>query len=300
MPKFSGPALGAAADVDAVHRAALHTVAARAAAQMRDENFPVAMRLLPRAVAADLGAVYRYARFVDDIGDDAALEPDVRLELLDAVERDVHALADHRALLAPVADLAPMLRAHDIPTGPLVDLIMANRVDQRVDTYDSFADLLGYCALSAAPVGRLVLHRAHAATAANIDDSDAVCAALQVLEHCQDVGEDASAGRVYLPAVELRRAGVTPDVLRGTTTPPALARVVAVQVSRSRELLRPGSALVTRLDGWARLAVAGYVAGGLATADALQAAGFAVLERTVTPSKARTAWHALRLLGRRR
>ncbi|MBE7187192.1 MAG: squalene synthase HpnC [Jatrophihabitans endophyticus] len=266
---------------------------------MGDENFPVALRLLPRAVAADLGAVYRYARFVDDVGDDHAVEPATRLERLDVIERDVRSLADGGAVLPPVTGLAPLVDEHGVPLATLLDLVEANRVDQRVAAYETFADLLDYCALSAAPVGRIVLHRAHAATDDNVADSDSVCDALQVLEHCQDVGEDAAAGRTYLPAVELRRAGVEPADLRAARTSPALRRVVAVQVARSRALLRNGRPLVSRLSGWARVAVAGYVAGGLATADALQAADFGVLEAAVTPGTTRTTWHALRLLGRR-
>lgn len=290
MAKFSGVGVGTSDE-------ALRAVAARAAGQQNDENFPVALRILPRPVARDLAALYSYARFVDDVGDDATATPDARLERLDVIERDVRSLLDGAAVLPPVTGLGTMLREHVVPTTPLLDLIEANRIDQRAPTYESFDDLLGYCRYSAAPVGRLVLHRASAASEANLADSDSVCAALQVLEHCQDVGEDAHAGRVYLPAGDLRRAGVDPAALHGTTTPPALRRVVAVQVARSRELLRPGRALVHRLRGWARIAVAGYVAGGFATADALQAADFAVLDGLVKPTKLRTVRHTAALLA---
>lgn len=284
-----------AADVSAAQAGALRDVADRAAAQMADENFPVALRVLPRAVAADLGAVYRYARFVDDVGDAHGVPVGERLAGLDVIERDVRGLRAGLAVLPPVTGLGPMLHEQHTSVEALLELIEANRVDQRVSAYETFDDLVGYCRLSAAPVGRLVLHRAHAATPANIADSDAVCTALQVLEHCQDVGEDARAGRVYLPACELRRAGIGPDTLGGHSTPPALRRVVAVQVARSRELLNQGRPLVARLHGWARIAVAGYVAGGIATADALAAADFAVLDNAITPTTVRTARHAVRL-----
>ena len=279
--------------------ASLETVASGSAAQMTAENFPVALRLLPRTVRADLATVYRYARFVDDVGDEAPGGPEQRLALLDVLEAQVRALPD-RATLGPVRDLAPLVRSGRVPPQPFLDLIEANRVDQVTTGYETFDDLLGYCRLSAAPVGRVVLHLAGAARPDTLQGSDAVCAALQVLEHCQDVGEDARMGRVYLPAEDLRSAGIEVGTLTRSTTPSGLRRVTAQQVARARALLADGPGLVRALNGWARFAVAGFVAGGLATADALEAADFDVLADTVRPSRARTARHAVALLARRR
>jgi squalene synthase HpnC len=186
-------------------------IAARAAGRASAENFPVALRVLPRRARRQLRRVYAYARFVDDVGDSARGD---RLALLDFVEHDVRALFAGAAAqsgeprLPVVRDLRAVVDECGLPPEPLLDLIDANRVDQRVATYEAFDDLLDYCRLSAAPVGRIVLHVADAVTEPNITGSDAVCAALQVLEHCQDVREDALAGRVYVPAADLRAAGV--------------------------------------------------------------------------------------------
>jgi squalene synthase HpnC len=286
--------------VNAASRSALETVADRAAGQMTAENFPVALRLVPRGPRAELAAVYRFARFVDDIGDETDGGPAERLRLLDAIDEDVRRLDGGTAVLAPVADLAALVRAHRIPLEPFLDLVQANRVDQRVSSYRTFDELLGYCRLSAAPVGRIVLYLAGAATPQNIADSDSVCAALQVLEHCQDVGEDARAGRVYLPGLDLEREGIATAALSEDVTTPALRRAVAIQVVRARDLLLPGRPMVSRLSGWARFAVSGYVAGGLATADALAAAKYDVLAQDVRPSKVRTAAKAVELLVRAR
>ena len=264
-------------------------------AQMGAENFPVALRVLPRRPRAALSAVYRYARFVDDVGDRADCAPSERLALLDVVDREVRALPDGNSRLHPVAGLASVVREHGIANDLLLDLVEANRLDQRKSSYATFDELLDYCRLSAAPVGRIVLHVAGAVTEANVADSDTVCAALQVLEHCQDVGEDARAGRVYLPDEELRAAAVDAGDLMATSTSAALRGVIAVQVARAEDMLRRGSALVKRLHGWSRVAVAGYVAGGLATASALRGAGYEVLAAPVRPSRARTALHAIRV-----
>ncbi|HEU5265975.1 MAG TPA: squalene synthase HpnC [Jatrophihabitans sp.] len=270
----------------------LDEVAARAPGQRGAENFPVALRVLPRRVRGPLTDVYAFARFVDDVGDEA---PGDRLELLGLVAADLDRLAaGPPPRLAPVAGLRAVIDA-GVPVQPFRDLVAANVQDQTTAEYETFADLLGYCELSAAPVGRIVLHLALAATAANVADSDAVCAGLQVLEHCQDVGEDVRRGRVYLPAADLAAAGVTRSDLTRPDTSDGVRDVVALQVRRSRELLAAGPPLVGRLRGWARLAVSGYVAGGLATADALAAADFDVLVRDIRPSRPRTARHALRL-----
>jgi squalene synthase HpnC len=273
--------------------AVLEQLAARSAAQMGAENFPVALRAVPRQPREYLKSVYAYARFVDDVGDEA---PGGRLALLDLVEADVRTLSGGNPVLPVVSALGPVLRACASPLELFLDLIEANRTDQTVRRYDTFADLLGYCRLSAAPVGRIVLHIAGAATPRNIARSDAVCAALQVLEHCQDAGEDARAGRVYLPGEDLRTARVAEPDLLGTTTTPPIRRAVAINVERADRLLREGPGLVRGLSGWAKLAVSGYVAGGRATAAALRKRDYDVLASTITPSRLGTVAHMARLL----
>ena len=134
--------------------AELERVAARSSAQMRAENFPVALRVVPRRPRAALARVYAFARFVDDVGDEADGD---RLALLDLVEADVHRLDAGDPQLSPVAGLKSVVAEFDVPLQPLLDLVEANRRDQLVTRYASFADLLDYCRYSAAPVGRIVL-----------------------------------------------------------------------------------------------------------------------------------------------
>jgi squalene synthase HpnC len=269
----------------------LDRLAAAAADQITGENFPVALRLLPARARDHLRRAYVYARFVDDVGDRAAGD---RLALLDAVDRDVQELAGGVPGLAPVRDLAPLV-SEGLSLQPLRDLVEANRRDQLVSRYATFDDLLDYCRLSAAPVGRIVLAIAGVDDAAAAAESDTVCAALQVLEHCQDVGEDFAAGRVYLPAADLDRFGVSDPDLRGAATPAPLRRVIELEVSRAEQLLAEGRPLIRRLRGWSRLAVLGYVAGGRATVAALRQAEYDVLARQVRPSKLGTVRHAARL-----
>ena len=288
----TGPALPAAAqDV-------LTDVAALASSRASSENFPVASKVLPAPARRDLMAVYRYARFVDDLGDGERGGPAgacARLDALAAVAQDVQRLPEAR--LDVVAGLSALVAARPEARQALLDLITANRVDQEVSRYESFDDLLGYCHLSAAPVGRLVLAIAGVTSPSARAASDDVCNGLQILEHCQDVGEDARRGRIYLPLADLRAAGVEESATLAAHTSPALRGVVAQQVARARDLLASGHPLLADLHGWARIAVAGYVGGGLATAVALERGDFAVLESLLSPSRRRTATEAARLLA---
>ncbi len=262
--------------------------------QAPSENFPVALRVLPRAVRRHLGAIYGFARLVDEIGDE--IQGD-RLAALDEIDREIEriyagATPDHPLM----RELAVSVGACGLPRPALHDLVEANRRDQLVQRYATYDELLAYCALSANPVGRLVLAVFDREDGESQERSDAVCTALQIVEHCQDVGEDYGRGRIYLPAEDLAHFGCEPSALGARRASPALCRVVAFQIERARELLRRGDYLVASLRGAGRVAVAGFCAGGYAAADAVEAQGFDVLRATARPRRMRILRHALRLL----
>ncbi|GAA2006883.1 squalene synthase HpnC [Catenulispora subtropica] len=261
------------------------------------ENFPVALRILPARHRAALGAIYRYARLVDDIGDEAP--PADRTRLLDLVDRDIDRIYAGRAPELPaLRAVGTVALEHDIPQDPLRKLVRANRQDQEAARYDTWDQLVAYCALSADPVGHLVLHVFDAATPERVELSDRVCTALQVIEHCQDVAEDFAAGRVYLPAEDLRAFGCTDaDLGAARTTPTRLRGAVARVADRACALLDSGAPLVGRLEGWARISVAGYLAGGRATLAALRDGAYDVHAAALRPSRARTLAEALTILG---
>jgi squalene synthase HpnC len=256
--------------------------------KLRKENFPVALRVLPRRFREHLKAVYGFARTVDDLGDESTSD---RLANLDAYEKDLDLIwsgghpSDQK--------LAATVRALDLPAEPFHRLVEANRQDQRVSSYRTFDDLRAYCRLSADPVGRIVLRVFDVSSDARVVWSDAICTGLQLVEHWQDVAEDRRAGRIYLPADDMARFGVTPEDLDGTTTPDALRRLLAFETDRAAELFRQGTPLVRDLSGWARLAVGGFLAGGLATVDALRRADYDVLARTPRPSRAGVLRHLI-------
>ncbi|MFB6576527.1 MULTISPECIES: squalene synthase HpnC [unclassified Streptomyces] len=269
------------------------------------ENFPVAPVFLPRAWRDGLTAVYGYARLVDDIGDgdlapgghDAVLlglDPaavDDRLAMLDALEADLHRVFNGSGSAAgpprhPLLQaLRPVVRAHDLTPEPFLGLIEANRQDQRVTRYETYADLVGYCELSANPVGRLVLSLTGTSTPERIRRSDAVCTALQIVEHLQDVAEDLGRDRIYLPAEDLRRFHVTEAELAAPSAGASVRSLIAFETERARELLDEGTPLVGSVHGRLRLLLAGFVGGGRAALRAVTAAGFDVLPGPPKPTK---------------
>lgn len=247
------------------------------------ENFPVASYLLGRRQRAQLLTIYGFARLVDDLGDEAMGD---RLALLDWLEHDLDRVYAGAEPEHPVMQaLAPTIRWCGLPDAPFRRLIEANRRDQLVTRYDTFEELLGYCRLSAAPVGELVLHVFGAATPERIALSDRVCAGLQVLEHLQDVGEDFTRGRVYLPLADMSRFGCDEHALEAGSVSGPLREVLALESARARALLSAGIPLALTLAPRPRFAVAGFVAGGRASLDALEAAGFEVLGARPRASK---------------
>ncbi len=264
------------------------------AANASGENFPVALRVLPSAYRRHLTALYCFARLTDDLGDEAAGAQDtaqLRGKLLDELEADVKRVYDGQAPNAPaLRPLADTVKECGVPPRPLLDLIQANRQDQQVTRYATFTELERYCDLSANPVGRVVLHIFGAATDERIVLSDRVCTALQLAEHWQDVAEDLrDKGRIYLPADDMDRFGVTEADLAEPTAGQAVRTLMAFEVARARRMLDEGAPLVGTLHGWARLAVAGYVAGGRAALAAIKAQRYDVLESTAHPRKRRLA-----------
>ncbi len=278
------------------------------------ENFPVASRLLPAALRSDLMSLYGWARLVDQLGDDY---PGDRLAALDEVEDQLRAAlagrqpASGNEIHPLVAQMAETARRLALPTGPLFDLVQANRQDQTVFRYETLEDLVGYCRLSANPVGQTVLAIFGCATPDRLAWSDSICTGLQLVEHWQDVAEDALVGRVYLPMSDMRRFGVTVDQL---APPPAdyvdrrrpgapggasfqARALLAFEAARARQWLDEGTPLIASLKGRLRIAVAGFVAGGHAALDALAMLDFDIHAEPSRPAPKRFAAHLARLLS---
>ncbi|MEU6406666.1 squalene synthase HpnC [Streptomyces sp. NPDC046985] len=263
------------------------------------ENFPVAPFFLPRTCRDDLMAVYGFARLVDDAGDgdlapggaDARLlgvpvaQADDRIVLLDAVEADLRRVFGGAPRHPLLRRLQPAVRRRFLTPEPFLGLIAANRQDQLVTRYETYDDLLAYCELSANPVGRLVLAVTGASTPERIRRSDAVCTALQIVEHLQDVKEDLARDRVYLPAEDMKRFDVQEADLAEPAAGASVRALVAHETERARDLLNEGAPLVGSVHGRLKLLLAGFVAGGRAAIRAIAAADYDVLSGPPKPGK---------------
>ena len=209
------------------------------------ENFPVGSFLLPAKTRPHVAAFYALARTADDVADDAALDPGERAARLDLFER---------TLVDGLEDGPPEALAHrrsaeatGAPLRHALDLIRAFRQDTVKRRYDSWDDLMGYCALSASPVGRFLLDL-HGEDQALYRFSDPLCDALQVLNHLQDLGHDyLELDRVYLPGDWMRAQGAAVSDLGRDSVSPQLRRVIDRCLDGCEELMVRARALPFRL-----------------------------------------------------
>jgi squalene synthase HpnC len=268
------------------------------------ENFPVASILLPKPLRAPIAAIYQFARTADDFADEGELPPSQRIALLRAYHDELTGIENGQASEHPVfVPLRPVIERHALPVSLFRDLLDAFEQDVGKDRYADFSELMDYCRRSADPVGRLLLHLFGHASDQNLKDSDAICSALQLINHWQDVGIDAlkgKMGRIYLPQDDMQRFGVTEDMILppANTRPvcPELRALLAFQVTRARALMLSGASLGWRLPGRTGLEIRAIVAGGLRILDKVEAVDFDVFTRRPmlkAPDWPLLLWHSL-------
>ncbi|QJU57512.1 squalene synthase HpnC [Sphingomonas sp. AP4-R1] len=203
----------------------------------KGENFPVASILIAKEHRPPIMAFYRFARAADDIADHPTAPADEKLERLAAMRAGLDGKG------APEAEaLGRVMSAYDLDPAHAHDLLDAFVQDVTVNRYETWSELIGYCRLSAMPVGRFVLdvHGEHRATWAF---SDALCAALQVINHLQDCAKDHRAiNRVYIPTELLAHHGGKVEDLTLPRATPGLRGAIVEAAERTRELLHTSSA----------------------------------------------------------
>jgi len=219
-----------------------------------DENFPVGSLLLPKPLRPHVAIFYRFARAIDDIADNPALAPADKIARLDRFEAALLDPGERDPALETAWRLRDSLTATNVTPRHGQDLIAAFRQDAVKLRYDDWEDLLGYCRLSANPVGRYLLDL-HGEDPVGYPASDALCTVLQVLNHLQDCQDDhAELDRVYLPGDWLAAEGLSVEVLRQEASPPGLRRVIDRCLDGVDRLLLRAQELPDRLVS-ARLAM---------------------------------------------
>lgn len=211
----------------------------------RGENFPVASRLIAAAHRAPILAYYRFARGADDIADSPRLSPDEKLAGLDAFEETLLGRSEAVEAAKPLRDA---LAARKLSARHALDLLRAFRMDVVKRRYASWDELMGYCACSAAPVGRFVL-TVHGEDEATWPASDALCSALQVINHLQDCADDYhSRDRVYIPLDILAAHGIDVESLDAAKASPPLRAALEELAGKTADLIDAGRDLLPLIE----------------------------------------------------
>jgi phytoene synthase len=255
-----------------------------ALAQSHYENFPVASRLLPKALRPHIAAVYAFARTADDYADEPGYEVSERLRLLQEWRHKLHSPSRSRASAeqAVAADDQVFIALHhtiaqfDLPLNLFDDLLDAFTQDVTITRYATWAAVLDYCRRSANPVGRLVLRLSGYRDERLDRDSDAVCTALQLTNFWQDLAIDWSRGRLYVPEEIWGPLGADPDQLHQRALPEPWRRTMGECGRRTRQLFAQGREVCDGVGGRLRYELRATWLGGTRILDRLESAGYDV------------------------
>jgi squalene synthase HpnC len=258
----------------------------RRLARSHYENFSVASWFLPQQLRQHFFNVYAYCRVSDDLGDEVG-DTVASLQLLDQWEAELNACYDGHPRHPVFVALAETVRRFEIPKHEFVDLLTAFRQDQRITRYETFSDLLGYCRYSANPVGHLVLYLCGYPDSERQQLSDCTCTALQLANFWQDVSADFAKGRIYLPLEDLRRFGVSEEVIRAGENTSEFRAMMEFQVERAREWFAQGLPLIAKVDRKLATDIELFSRGGQEILHAIECQHYAVLGRRPAISKSR-------------
>ena len=244
------------------------------------ENFPVASWLCPPRLRPPITAIYRFARTADDIADEGDTPAHARLETLKAYRAELLVSLEGVAsgeLEWPNVFGPLTLQAvdHKLPVQPLLDLLDAFEQDVRYTAeghrYRDISELMDYCRRSANPVGRLLLHLYGIGDAQSLQECDAICSALQLINFWQDLGQDLARQRHYLPQDAMQRHGVREQDLTPDRDGENARTMVRELVSHARGLMLAGAPLALRLPGRVGWELRLVVQGGLRILDKIEA-----------------------------
>ena len=238
------------------------------------ENFPVGSLLLPPQFRHPVALIYRFARDADDFADEGTAPEDVRLEQLEGFRAQLRRIESGQAPDSSwFGELAGVIRNHRLPVSAFYDLLSAFSQDVTRKRYRDYLEVLDYCSRSANPVGRLLLHLFGRATPENLERSDSICSALQLINFWQDIELDFRMGRIYLPQDEMNQYGVTVEHISERRCDDAWRALIRFQIERARALLLSGAPLGRSLPGRIGLEIRATVQGGLRILEKLERAG---------------------------
>lgn len=241
-------------------------------AQTHYENFPVASVFLPERLRGPIALIYSFARQADDFADEGDLRIEHRLELLNQFRDELDLL---HAYIKPNTDffatLGSMINRNKLPLAPFYDLLDAFSQDVTKTRYAHFDEVLDYCQRSANPIGRLLLHLYERATPDNIQLSDHICTALQIINFLQDIAIDFKKNddkqRIYMCQDELATFGITEQAIErfvngDKTIDENWQQFMQFNLQRANALLSVGKPLGRILNGRIGFEMRMIIAGG--------------------------------------
>jgi squalene synthase HpnC len=262
-------------------------------AETHYENFHVATWFLPKALRPHFHAIYTYCRISDDLGDEVGGTGEA-LALLELWGEELDACYAGRARHPVFVALAETIRECSIPKEPFADLLTAFRQDQTITRYATMDDVLAYCRYSANPVGRLVLYACGEADEEKFRLSDATCSALQLANFWQDVREDHTRGRVYLPQKDMEFFHVSDRTIAEGIATPEFRGLLRTEVEYARGLFEEGLPLIRMVNRDLALDLDLFSRGGLEILRAIEQQDYDVLSARPAISKTTKAGLALR------
>jgi hydroxysqualene synthase len=251
------------------------------------ENFPVASWLCPPHLRAPIAAIYWFARTADDLADEGDVTPQQRLDDLNAFRSDLMAAAKGQSASTRWPQVFTQLTAaivkFSLPIKHLDDLLSAFEQDIRKTRdgqgYANDAELHDYCARSANPVGRLLLHLYGITDDVALGYSDNICTALQLINFWQDISQDIPRGRFYLTYAACAQFNVSRTDLIALKQTKNTTDLIAAQALNTLVMMQKGSKLVHLIPGRAGWELRFVVQGGLRILDKIKALDFAMLEK---------------------
>jgi squalene synthase HpnC len=244
------------------------------------ENFPVASWLCPPGLRPAVAAIYHFARTADDLADEGDASEAERRQALQQYRQDLQRVSRGEAPSSRWANTVfkPLaLEMHRLDARLLGDLLNAFEQDLAPPRYTDRAHLLDYCRRSANPVGRLLLGLYGTQDALSLQQSDAICSALQLINFWQDFSRDGPNGRLYVPETDLAAHGLAAEAVLRCEDSPAARALIRDLCAWAEALMRSGAPLALRLPGRTGWELRLVVQGGLAILQKIEASGWASL-----------------------
>ena len=248
------------------------------------ENFNIGAFFLSKRVRQDLYNIYAFCRLADDLADEYSGVSSAE-EALDSWESMLDDANRGVATMPLFVALGNTIRNNELSIENFKDLLKAFRWDIKKTRWDNWQELREYTKLSADPVGRIVLELHDCRKTDYFALSDNICTALQLANHWQDVAEDFVRGRIYLPVDDMKNFGVSEDDFARRNCSKAFIELMKFEVNRARELFKEGMPLLNQVDHRLRMQLALYIYGGIGALDAIERAGYDVLNNNAKLSR---------------